>query len=102
MGKKSENVAPQCRELTDGIGHTLRSMTTLYPPTCAKRVAGSIRVRGGDVTGVIATEFSCQVRPELLQDIGSHVDAELHTELRYGLRSSPVVRIVSHRNCHRS
>src|SRR5713101_722192 len=52
--------------------------------------------------GVFSLELSFQVRPEFLHDVCSRVDAELDAELRCGVGSVPVVRVIGVRNCHRS
>jgi hypothetical protein len=49
---------------------------------------------------MLSMEFAFEVRPELLQDIGRHVDAELHTKLGYGVASGPAVRVLGGRDCH--
>jgi len=46
----------------------------------------------------LSLELSRQIRPELLQNIASHVDPDLHAKLRRGVAGSPVVRIVGIRN----
>ena len=47
---------------------------------------------------MLSLELPFKVRPEFLQDVGGHVDPELHAKLRYGVGSVSVLRVVGVRN----
>ena len=59
------------------------------------------RRRGGVCRLTIPEEFPAYIRPELLQDVARHIDADLGTKLRHCAAHITVVGIVSHRYCHR-
>jgi hypothetical protein len=52
---------------------------------------GSLMIFGA----VLASDLSVDIRRELFQDIGSHINAELDSELHDRIRGVPVVRVVS-------
>lgn len=48
----------------------------------------------GRILAVFLPKLSLQVRPELLQDIRSHVDTNLHAKLRDSIADSPIISVV--------
>jgi hypothetical protein len=68
-------------------------LPALLPYACRPSAQGRLGT-------MLSLEFPFQVRPELLQDIGSHVGTELDAELRRGVSSIPAVDVVGVRNRH--
>jgi hypothetical protein len=96
----------------DGVGgRGLRGLLQLRTspsdaavPIRATTAAESSRTNFGGV-GVLAMsmqDFSLKIRPELLQKIRGHVDADLHAELRNSVVRSPIICVVRIRNRNRS
>jgi hypothetical protein len=74
----------------------------MAPPWGHNRCEIGLRITNGELATVSAgfsswgvfPKFALENRPELLQEVASRVDAELHAELRDGLASSPIIRVV--------
>jgi hypothetical protein len=74
---------------------TSKHMFRMYSETHFQ-LPGAVRerfVRDLVVAGV-SPKLPLDFWPKFLQDIGGHVDADLHAELRNGVASGPIVRVV--------
>ena len=71
-------------------------LATIYESAdTTKRAQGeSVQAPSGCDHGVFSSKLPFQVWPELLQDIGRHVDSQLNAELTHGVGGRTVVHIV--------